>query len=122
VAVEEGHEAGQRARVRDGVLVLRFDGQQAQDEAGLLFDVLAAERMEREAEGRECAPRAHPRDRVFRTPRSSFAPFMHGRVSLPSFYSHGDAARRVDGEEGQQRDDGADGAAVDDGVHVFFCG
>ena len=45
VAGEEGDEAREGARVGDGVLVLLLDREQAQDEAGLLLDVLAAVRV-----------------------------------------------------------------------------
>ena len=40
---QEGDEAGEGPGVGDGVLVLLLDREEAQDEAGLLLDVLAAE-------------------------------------------------------------------------------
>lgn len=45
MAAEEGDEARQRARVGDRVLVLLLDREEAEDEAGLLLDVLAAVRV-----------------------------------------------------------------------------
>lgn len=42
MAPEQGDEPRDRSRVGDGVLMLLLDGEEAEDEAGLLLDVLAA--------------------------------------------------------------------------------
>jgi hypothetical protein len=42
VPAQQGDEPRQRTRVGDRMLVLLLDGEEAQDEAGLLLDVLAA--------------------------------------------------------------------------------